>query len=85
MKIILLATLALFASALVIGLQPAIALVIGAAVFYFLPWLVALGRHKRNTVAIFLLNLLLGWTLIGWVIALVWAATDDAPSPAAIA
>jgi hypothetical protein len=40
---------------------------------YFLPTIIA-GRH-HNSSAIFVLNLLLGWTFIGWVIALVWACT----------
>jgi hypothetical protein len=48
--------------------------------FYFLPTFV--GQSKRNAGAIFVLNLLLGWTVIGWVLALVWAMTVDA-SPAA--
>ena len=46
---------------------------------YFLPTVVALVRHKRNTVSILLLNLFLGWTLIGWIVALLWASTVDAP------
>ena len=41
--------------------------------FYFIPRLVALGRKHDNTTAIFFLNFFLGWTLIGWVGALVWA------------
>lgn len=45
--------------------------------FYFLPTIVAVIRKKRNTLAIFLLNLFLGWTFIGWVVAIVWAATKD--------
>ena len=49
---------------------------------YFLPTIVALVRHKRNTLSIFLLNLFLGWTLIGWIVALVWASTVDVPAPA---
>ena len=44
---------------------------------YFLPTIVALVRHKRNVVSILLLNLFLGWTLIGWIIALVWASMVD--------
>jgi len=56
-------------------------LVIGGLAFYFLPTLIAAGRRKRNTVAIFALNLLLGWSLIGWVISLVWSLTVDAPGP----
>ena len=41
---------------------------------YFLPWIVA-GFRRREPVAIFVLNLLLGWTILGWVFALVWALT----------
>jgi hypothetical protein len=45
---------------------------------YFLPTIVAARHH--NSSAIFILNLLLGWTFIGWVIALVWACTaSDQP------
>jgi hypothetical protein len=44
---------------------------------YFLPWFQALSSHKRNSTAIGLLNLLLGWTVIGWIVALVWALTKD--------
>jgi hypothetical protein len=40
---------------------------------YFLPAIVARLVHNRQTAAIFALNSLLGWTLIGWVVALVWA------------
>ena len=41
--------------------------------FYFLPWAIAASRHKSNTLAIALVNFLLGWTFIGWVVALVMA------------
>ena len=44
---------------------------------YFIPTIVAAARHKRNTLAIFLLNLFLGWSGIAWVIALIWAVTVD--------
>ena len=40
---------------------------------YFLPFIIALARRSPQTVAIFFLNLLAGWTLIGWVGAFVWA------------
>ena len=46
---------------------------------YFLPTIVAFARSKRDTTSILLLNLFLGWTLIGWVIALVWAFKTDVP------
>lgn len=43
-------------------------LIIIAFPVYFLPAII--GRRKNNSRSIFRLNLLLGWTLIGWVIAL---------------
>jgi hypothetical protein len=47
---------------------------------YFLPSIIALARSKRNTLSIFLLNFFLGWTLVGWIVALVWAVkADDYP------
>lgn len=48
-------------------------------VMYFLPSIIALARSKRDLTAIFLLNLFLGWTMIGWVVALVWAFKTDVP------
>jgi Superinfection immunity protein len=48
-------------------------------VMYFLPSIIALARSKRDTLAIFLLNLFLGWTFIGWIISLVWAVKADVP------
>ena len=46
-------------------------------VFYFLPSIIALIRKHRNENAIAILNLFLGWTFIGWIIALVWSFTAD--------
>lgn len=50
-------------------------LVTAALAVYFVP--TAIGWRKRNRDAILALNLLLGWTGIGWVIALIWATTKD--------
>lgn len=47
---------------------------------YLLPSFVASSRRHRNANAIIVLNLLLGWTFLGWVAALVWAATDNVNS-----
>jgi hypothetical protein len=46
-------------------------------VMYFLPSIIALARSKRDILAIFLLNLFLGWSVIGWIVALVWALKSD--------
>ncbi|MEK6563587.1 MAG: superinfection immunity protein [Candidatus Omnitrophota bacterium] len=48
-------------------------LVILIFAFYFLPTLIAFLRQHKNKLAIFLLNLLLGWTVLGWVVSLVWS------------
>jgi len=48
-------------------------------VMYFLPTIIAFARNKRDTTAILLLNLFLGWSVIGWIIALVWAVKNDVP------
>lgn len=54
---------------------------------YFLPSYLA--RNKANFTAILILNILAGWTFIGWIIALVWALSPGrqqqvvAPQPTA--
>ena len=44
---------------------------------YFLPALLAVVRHNKNMMAIFALNLVAGWTGIGWIVALVLALWKD--------
>jgi hypothetical protein len=39
---------------------------------YFYPTICAVGEHPKTT-PIFALNLLAGWTFIGWVVAFIWA------------
>lgn len=60
---------------LLIGIIGVTFYIIGVA-FYFLPALVAMYRQHRNAVAIFVVNLLFGWTFVAWAIALVWAFTN---------
>lgn len=42
---------------------------------YFLPTIVAGVRHVTCRGGIVMLNIFLGWTGIGWIIALIWAFT----------
>ena len=42
---------------------------------YFLPGIIASARSHHNALAIWVLNLFLGWTALGWIAALVWAFT----------
>lgn len=44
-----------------------------AIALYFLPTIIAVKKGHMSTTAIFLLNLLLGWTFLGWVVTLVWS------------
>jgi hypothetical protein len=54
---------------------------------YFIPSIIAFLRKHENAVPLFLVNIFLGWTLIGWIICLVWALTGSgagrtvAPAP----
>jgi len=40
---------------------------------YMFPTIAAARCDNKNTQAISVLNILLGWTFIGWVVCLVWA------------
>jgi hypothetical protein len=44
-------------------------------VLYFLPAIIA--HNKRDSSKILLVNLLFGWTVIGWCIAFVWACAAE--------
>lgn len=54
-----------------------ISLLISSAVvaLYFLPYLIANKKCHQQTRAIYILNIFAGWTIIAWVIALIWANT----------
>ena len=53
-------------------------IVVVCLVPYFLPTIIAILRKKTSAGGIFVLNLLLGWTVIGWVGALIWSLSADA-------
>ncbi|MBT3304870.1 MAG: superinfection immunity protein [Alphaproteobacteria bacterium] len=50
-----------------------IIIVVFSVFIYFIPWVCAVLREHPQKVAIFILNLFLGWTFLGWVVALIWA------------
>lgn len=47
------------------------------SVGYLIPTTIAIMRSRSNTGSIFVVNLFLGWTLIGWVVALAWSVATD--------
>jgi Mg2+/Co2+ transporter CorB len=44
---------------------------------YFLPATIAVVRNHRNSLPVFLVNLLFGWTFLGWAVALIWSCTNQ--------
>ena len=46
-----------------------------AGLLYFIPAIIA--REKTDFKLIFALNLFLGWTVIGWIWAMIWASQKD--------
>lgn len=46
-------------------------------VLYFLPYMLARKRGSTAKAGIFVLNLFLGWTFIGWLAALIWAVSGE--------
>lgn len=51
-------------------------------VAYFLPSVIAVARKKTQVTPILLIDLLLGWTVIGWIGALIWALLPERVDPA---
>ncbi|MEN9561654.1 MAG: hypothetical protein RIQ56_927 [Candidatus Parcubacteria bacterium] len=51
-------------------------LILGAIAVYFLPTIIAKSRHSKSADGVLVVNLFLGWTFIGWVVALAWAAAS---------
>ena len=43
---------------------------------HFLPTIIAGVRHARNFAWIMIVNLLLSWTVVGWIVALIWSLCD---------
>jgi len=50
-----------------------VVLLILIVILYMLPSLLAYGRQHPRRQELLILNILLGWTLIGWIAAFLWA------------
>jgi hypothetical protein len=44
---------------------------------YFLPSIIAIARKVKNSGSVIIVNFFLGWTLIGWIVALAMASRTD--------
>jgi hypothetical protein len=60
------------------------AMIIGSAGLYLLPLIIAAARRAPDLAAVALLDILLGWTFAGWVVALVLALRPDQPAAAGV-
>lgn len=58
---------------------------VGVPLIYFVPTINAVTRSHPRRTAIIVVNLFLGWTLVGWVVALAWSYAADPPPAAASA
>lgn len=54
---------------------------IAILLIYLLPGIIAAGRQHPNATPIFLLNAFLGWTVLFWFVALLWASTAVPAKP----
>ena len=52
-------------------------LLIELLVIYFIPSLIACYKLHNNVKDIFICNFFLGWTYLGWIVALNCACTDN--------
>lgn len=52
-------------------------MIFGGICLYLLPAIIANYRKHREKNAIFMINLILGWTFLGWAVALVWSFTSN--------
>ena len=57
-------------------MEPVVALLVLSPI-YFIPSIVAWARQCRRIGGVFVVNLFLGWTVLGWIGALVWASAGE--------
>lgn len=53
------------------------AVLLVAGLLYFLPTLIAAKRNHRNLASIAIVNVFLGWSLLGWIVALAWSFSSN--------
>lgn len=70
----------------VMKVLPALVAAMGIGLFlailfvpFWLPTIVAFYRKHPSKGGILALNFFLGWTFVGWVVALAWSLSDNAP------
>ena len=64
----------------VIALLAMIALILIVLAMYWLPSIIGYYRRTPDIFSVVVTNALLGWTIVGWLVAMVMAARTPAPS-----
>ena len=59
-------------------------LILMGIMLYFIPTIIAILKKKPNKLAISALNFFLGWSIIGWVVALVWSLSNNSSNQSII-
>ena len=52
-------------------------LIIPLLILYLIPSIIAFSRNSPNKIGVLILNLFLGFTVIGWLIALIWSFSSN--------
>lgn len=60
-----------------------IVVLLAAVVIYFLPAMIADRRARHDLLTIALFNAVIGWTVLGWLLALYWALQPNPPRTSA--
>lgn len=57
-----------------------LAVMVASLALYMFPTIEAYARKRVNIAAIGTVNLFFGWSILGWVLALVWALKHEEPT-----
>lgn len=69
--------IAIFLFGGVFGLLTLIAFKLALVAVYFIPTIIAAYKKHPQILWIFLINLFFGWSIVGWIIPLLWAFDFD--------
>jgi hypothetical protein len=51
--------------------------IIASLCLYFLPTIIAISRSGKRRAAVFAVNLIVGWTVVGWIATAMWVAEQQ--------
>ncbi len=65
------------------GIILGIIFLVVAVPIYFFPAMIAWFRQHQSLAAVIMLNALLGWTVVGWIVILLWALSGPGEAESA--